>query len=146
MKGAHVTSQAAGSSRGVMSVKIESVDEHGEDPMQVFEAHRGLLHGIAYRMLGSAADAEDVLQEARIRWLAAPREEVETPRSYLVTIVSRLCLDVLGSARKQRETYVGEWLPEPVATEPGADPENLSMAFLVLLERLSPSERAAFLL
>lgn len=117
------------------------------DPLAAFEAHRGLLHGIAYRMLGSVADTEDVLQEARIRWLAAPRAEIETPRSYLVTIVSRLCLDQLGSARARRETYVGEWLPEPIATTPGADadPETVSMAFLVLLERVSPAERAAFL-
>jgi RNA polymerase sigma-70 factor (ECF subfamily) len=98
-------------------------------------------------MLGSVADTEDVLQEARIRWLAAPHAEIATPRSYLVTIVSRLCLDQLGSARARRETYVGEWLPEPIATTPGdADPESISMAFLVLLERLSPAERAAFLL
>jgi RNA polymerase sigma-70 factor (ECF subfamily) len=119
------------------------------DPVAVFEAHRGLLHGIAYRMLGSVADTEDILQEARIRWLAAPHADVDSPRAYLVTIVSRLCLDALGSARARRETYVGEWLPEPIATTPDSDPgtrESVSMAFLVLLERLSPSERAAFLL
>jgi RNA polymerase sigma-70 factor (ECF subfamily) len=116
------------------------------DPVAAFEAHRGLLHGIAYRMLGSVADTEDVLQEARIRWLDAPHAGIDSPRSYLVTIVSRLCVDTLGSARARRETYAGEWLPEPVATAPDSDPESVSMAFLVVLERLSPSERAAFLL
>ena len=114
--------------------------------MEVFEAHRTLLFGIAYRMLGSAADAEDVLQEARLRWLGADQAEVTNPRGFLVTIVSRLCLDQLGSARVRREQYVGPWLPEPIATPPDADPESLSMAFLLLLERLSPAERAAFLL
>lgn len=116
------------------------------DPVAAFEAHRSLLHGIAYRMLGSVADTEDVLQDARIRWLDAPHAEIDSPRSYLVTIVSRLCLDALGSARARRETYVGDWLPEPIVTAPDADAESVSMAFLVLLERLSPSERAAFLL
>ncbi|HUQ05195.1 MAG TPA: RNA polymerase sigma factor SigJ [Kofleriaceae bacterium] len=121
----------------------------GADPVAAFEAHRNLLHGIAYRMLGSVADTEDILQEARIRWLDAPRDDVDSPRAYLVTVVSRLCLDALGSARARRETYVGEWLPEPIATTPDSDArdmESVSMAFLVLLERLSPSERAAFLL
>lgn len=120
--------------------------ERDGDPLATFEAHRALLHGIAYRMLGSAADADDVLQEARLRWLAVTHAEVASPRAFLVTVVSRLCLDQLGSARVRRETYVGEWLPEPVATGPDADPDSLSMAFLVLLERLSPAERAAFLL
>lgn len=117
-----------------------------DDGLATFEAHRRLLHGIAYRMLGSAADAEDVLQEARIRWMAAARDEVSEPRAWLVTVVSRMCLDVMGSARARREVYVGEWLPEPVATGPESDPESVSMAFLLLLERLSPAERAAFLL
>ena len=122
-------------------------DDHmAPEPVSAFEAHRGLLHAIAYRMLGSVADAEDVLQEARIRWLAAPHAEIATPRAYLVTVVSRLCLDVLGSARARREAYVGEWLPEPIATTPTVDPGSVSIAFMVLLERLSPSERAAFLL
>ncbi|HVK77778.1 MAG TPA: RNA polymerase sigma-70 factor [Kofleriaceae bacterium] len=116
------------------------------DALEGFEAHRALLFGIAYRMLGSAADADDILQEARLRWLAAPWADVHDVRAYLVTIVSRLCLDHLGSARVRREQYVGPWLPEPIATAPDADPESLSMAFLLLLERLSPAERAAFLL
>ncbi len=113
--------------------------------LATFEEHRRLLHAIAYRMLGSRADAEDVLQEARIKWMAE-QDGVETPRAWLVTIVSRLCLDQLGSARNRRETYVGEWLPEPMVTGPDSDPAHVSMAFMVLLERLSPAERAAFLL
>lgn len=112
-----------------------------------FEAHRALLFGIAYRMLGVVADAEDVLQDARLRWLAVERESVRDVRAYLVTMVSRLSLDLLGSARARREVYVGPWLPEPIATTaPATDADSLSMAFLLLLEKLSPTERAAFLL
>ncbi|MCB9680638.1 MAG: RNA polymerase sigma factor SigJ [Alphaproteobacteria bacterium] len=103
---------------------------------------------VAYRMLGSVADAEDVVQEAWVRWAAA--EAVRTPRAWLVTVVTRLCLDSLRSARARREHYVGTWLPEPlVGAEPPDDPllrSSLSYAFLVLLERLSPPQRAAFLL
>lgn len=117
-----------------------------DDPLATFEAHRPRLFGIAYRMLGSAADADDVLQEARLRWLAADRAAVRDPRGFLVTVVSRLALDQLGSARARRETYVGPWLPEPIATAPSAALHDLSLAFLRLLERLSPAERAAFLL
>jgi RNA polymerase sigma-70 factor (ECF subfamily) len=113
-----------------------------------FESNRGLLFGLAYRMLGSAADAEDVLQEARLRWrgVAEAGTTVDNPRAFLVTVVSRLCLDELKSARARRETYVGPWLPEPVFTPPDTDPADISTAFLLLLERLSPPERAAFLL
>jgi RNA polymerase sigma-70 factor (ECF subfamily) len=119
-----------------------------------FEIHRELLFGVAYRMLGSAADAEDVLQEARLRWTAAreapgpsgAHEEIRNPRGYLVTIVSRLCLDQLKSARARREVYVGPWLPEPLITPDTVDPSTISAAFLLLLERLAPAERAAFLL
>ncbi len=113
--------------------------------LAAFEAHRTLLFGIAYRMLGTAADAEDILQEAQLKWLRTDTP-VDSVRAFLVTIVSRLCLDHLDSARVRRETYVGPWLPEPIVTAPDADPEHLSMAFLLLLERLSPAERAAFLL
>lgn len=115
----------------------------------VFEEWRSLLFGIAYRMLGSAADAEDVLQEAAIKWLRRRDDEVESPRAYLVTIVTRLCLDQLGSARVTRETYTGPWLPEPVVSDETAAAEQadtLSLAFLVLLEELTPPERAAYLL
>jgi len=123
------------------------------DPAQAFNRYRGLLFSIAYRMLGSVADAEDVLQEAFIRWQRASAEEIRSTRAFLVTVVSRLCINYLQSVRVQREEYVGQWLPEPVVTEPNADPfsllrvdESLSMAFLVLLERLAPVERAVFLL
>lgn len=124
------------------------------DRLHLFDQHRGLLFSIAYRMLGSAADAEDMLQEAFIRWQQAPDTDIESPRAFLVTIVSRLCINHLQSARVRREEYFGEWLPEPLVTGP-MNPGtlempridgSLSMAFLVLLERLSPMERAVFLL
>ncbi len=118
-----------------------------------FDQYRSLLFSIAYRMLGSVADAEDMLQETFIRWQQSGDEEIRSPRAFLVTIVSRLCINHLQSARVQREEYVGQWLPEPIVTDPGSDPlemikldESLSMAFLVLLERLTPIERAVFLL
>jgi RNA polymerase sigma-70 factor (ECF subfamily) len=121
-----------------------------------FEQHRSLLFAIAYRMLGSAMEAEDIVQEAYLRYRAAPPESIRTLRSYLTTIVHHLCLDHLKSAQARRETYVGPWLPEPVITGEGAsllsplrhitDRESISMAFLVLLESLSPLERAVFLL
>jgi RNA polymerase sigma-70 factor (ECF subfamily) len=97
-------------------------------------------------MLGSRSEAEDMVQETFLRWQAAPREEVESARAYLSTIVTRLCLDQLKSARAQRETYVGPWLPEPLRTEEPVDPQSISLAFLVLLEQLSPVERAVYLL
>ena len=115
--------------------------------VETFNEHRQLLMSIAYRMLGSLADAEDALQETFLRYQAGD-EELESPKAYLTTIVTRLCIDHLRSARVQRESYVGQWLPEPVATT-GMDigmAESLTMAFLVLLENLSPAERAAFLL
>jgi RNA polymerase sigma-70 factor (ECF subfamily) len=118
-----------------------------------FEQHRGLLFSIAYRMLGSVADAEDTLQDAFIRWQRASETDVRSPKAFLVTIVSRLCINHLQSARVQRETYVGEWLPEPLVTGQGSDvlriaqiDESVSMAMLLLLERLTPVERAVFLL
>jgi RNA polymerase sigma-70 factor (ECF subfamily) len=121
--------------------------------LAAFDQYRSLLFSVAYRMLGRVTDAEDMLQETFIRWQQASDEEVRSPRAYLVTIVSRLCLNHLQSARVQREQYVGEWLPEPLVTGSGSDPlgiirldESLSMAFLVLLERLTPIERAVFIL
>jgi RNA polymerase sigma-70 factor (ECF subfamily) len=121
--------------------------------LATFDQHRSLLFSIAYRMLGSVADAEDMLQETFIRWQQAGQEDVRSPRAFLVTIISRLCITHLQSARVRREEYVGQWLPEPLVTNPGNDPlhiihvdESLSMAFLVLLERLTPVERAIFLL
>ena len=116
-----------------------------------FETYRRYLFSIAYRMLGSAMEAEDMVQETYLRFLAAEVEEIENPKAYLSTIITRLCLDQLKSARVQRENYTGEWLPEPILT--GDTPaskllerESISTAFLVLLEKLSPLERAVFLL
>lgn len=108
------------------------------------EAHRPALFGIAYRMLGDRAAAEDVLQEAFLRARDASR--VDSPRAWLSTVVTRLCLDHLKSARVRRETYCGPWLPEPLPTGAEVDRETISMAFMVLLETLSPLERAVFLL
>jgi RNA polymerase sigma-70 factor, ECF subfamily len=115
----------------------------------VFEEWRPLLFGIAYRMLGSATDAEDIVQDASLRWLRRRSDAIESVRAYLVTIVTRLCLDQLHSARSTRVTYAGPWLPEPVAVEKKDAAEqagSLSLAFLVLLEELTPLERAAYLL
>jgi RNA polymerase sigma-70 factor (ECF subfamily) len=114
-----------------------------------FEEWRGLLFGIAYRMLGSATDAEDMVQEAYLRWVRRSDRQVESVRAYLVTIVTRLCLDHLSSALVRRVSYTGPWLPEPIMTDqPSAveQADSLTMAFLVLLEELTPPERAAFLL
>ena len=119
--------------------------------LQAFDEHRGLLFSIAYRMLGSVADAEDILQETFIRWLQAPVDEIRSPKAFLITIITRLSINHLQSARVKREEYVGQWLPEPIVTD-DSDPsrllqgESLSIAFLVLLERLNPMERAVFLL
>ena len=119
--------------------------------LQVFESYRPLLFSIAYRMLGSAMEAEDMVQETYLRYRDVPDEDIQSPKSYLSTIVTRLCLDQLKSARNQRVNYFGTWLPEPILTgkTPGTianQHESISMAFLVLLESLSPIERAIFLL
>jgi RNA polymerase sigma-70 factor (ECF subfamily) len=123
------------------------------DPFLTFESHRRRLFGVAYRMLGSRADAEDILQEAYLRWHGVAADDVRSPESWLVTTVTRLCIDHLRLARTSRETYIGPWLPEPLIGDasPPADSQaelasSLSVAFLVLLERLAPEERAAFLL
>ena len=121
--------------------------------LEQFEAHRRLMFSIAYRMLGSAAEAEDILQEAFLRYQNAS-SEIVSPKAFLSTVVTRLCLNRLESAQRQRETYIGPWLPEPILTDDaGVDAirhvelhESLSMAFLVLLEQLTPLERAVFLL
>jgi RNA polymerase sigma-70 factor (ECF subfamily) len=114
--------------------------------MPDFEQHRPYLWSIAYRMLGSVAEAEDIVQEAYLRSRNGP--EPDSERAYLSKIVTRLCLDHWKSARVRRESYVGPWLPEPVRTESEqpVDPSSLSMAFMVLLESLSPVERAVYLL
>jgi RNA polymerase sigma-70 factor, ECF subfamily len=113
---------------------------------EVFESHRRFLVGLAYRMLGSVAEAEDVVQDAYVRWTAADRSDVVEPRAFLARTVSRLCLDRMKSARARRESYVGTWLPEPYVDADQAFAADLSVALLMTLERLSPLERAAFLL
>jgi RNA polymerase sigma-70 factor (ECF subfamily) len=125
----------------------------GSNRVAEFERHRRLLFSIAYRMLASVDDAEDMLQEAFIRWQQASETEIRSSRAFLVTVVSRLCINHLQSARVRREEYVGEWLPEPLVTETGnlqsrivQVDESVSMALLLLLERLTPVERAVFLL
>src|SRR5947207_9504706 len=99
--------------------------DDASDRVTVFEEHRGLLFSIAYRMLGSVADAEDTVQDAFIRWQRASKVEIRSPKAFLVTIVSRLCINHLQSARVQRESYVGEWLPEPLVTEPGRNASEI---------------------
>jgi RNA polymerase sigma-70 factor (TIGR02957 family) len=121
-----------------------------------FETLRPRLFEVAYRMLGTASDAEDVVQDAWLRYSAAPSSGVGSPKAYLTTIVTRLCLDRLKSARAQRETYVGPWLPEPILTDVRllhegpeqslALAESVTLAFMLLLETLTPEERAVFLL
>ncbi|WP_205624291.1 sigma-70 family RNA polymerase sigma factor, partial [Amycolatopsis vancoresmycina] len=117
---------------------------------------RQQLIGLAYRLLGSVSDAEDVVQEAYGRWYALTgpqREAIESPAAWLTTVAGRICLDLLGSARVRRERYVGEWLPEPVPAGRLADPadrvtrdESVTMAFLVVLDAMTPAERVAFVL
>lgn len=120
---------------------------------EIFDRHRSLLFSIAYRMLGSVMEAEDIVQESFLRWERADGSEVRSPRAYLSAVATRLCMDHLRSARMRREQYVGPWLPEPLPTGTESDvaetsmlDESLSIAFLVLLESLSPVERAVFLL
>jgi len=122
-------------------------------PPDTFEVHRQKLFGVAYRMLGSATEAEDVVQDAWLRYDAVAKDSIRSPEAFLTTIVTRLCLDRLKSARATREEYVGPWLPEPLLTDGRAGPEqsaalaeSVSLAFMVLLETLTPEERAAFLL
>jgi len=127
------------------------------DERDAYAEYRPLLFSIAYRMIGSVSEAEDIVQETFLRFHRADTEQVESPKAYLSAITTRLAIDHLRSARVRRETYVGPWLPEPLVTDDsdalGADParhaetaDSLSLAFLVLLERLSPVERAVFLL
>jgi RNA polymerase sigma-70 factor (ECF subfamily) len=129
-------------------MSISSNRPHDGDPLA---PHRGRLLGLAYRMLGSRSDAEDIVQDAYLRFAGA--QDVQNPEAFLVTIVTRLCLDRLKSAQAQREVYVGPWLPEPVCDAEGLSPDaateladDLSFALLMALDRLSPMERAAFLL
>ena len=123
---------------------------------RVVAGERGRLFGIAYRMLGTIADAEDAVQETLIKWHQADRDSIEQPRGWLTTVITRHCLDQLRSARARREMYVGTWLPDPIVEGDGlvqTDPaervaldESVSMAMLVVLETLSPAERAVFVL
>jgi RNA polymerase sigma-70 factor (ECF subfamily) len=123
----------------------------GDPPDDPFTAHRGLLFTVAYEMLGSAADADDVVQETWLRWADADRAAVRDPRAYLVRIVTRQALNRLRTLARRREDYVGEWLPEPLLTSPDvADDvelaESVSMAMLTVLETLEPTERAVLVL
>lgn len=127
---------------------MNAVQDPGEDP---FTEHRGLLFTVAYQMLGATADAEDVLQESWLRWSQVDQAEVRDPRAYLVRIVTRQALNRLRALQRQRETYVGTWLPEPLLTTPDVldDVEladSVSFAMLVVLETLTPLERAVFVL
>jgi RNA polymerase sigma-70 factor (ECF subfamily) len=133
----------------------EESPSQGTDPdrLRAFNEYQSLLFAVAYRMLGSSADAEDMLQETFIRWQHVADTEIESPKAFLVTITTRLCVHHLQSARVRRESYFGQWLPEPLVTAPRQNPvaslevdESLSMAFLLLLERLTPVERAVLLL
>jgi RNA polymerase sigma-70 factor (ECF subfamily) len=123
------------------------------NPSASFEPYRRRLLGLAYRMLGSMADAEDAVQEAYLRWHGLDRDRVSDPRAFLMTTTTRICLDMLTSARARHEEYVGPWLPEPVVDTAALAPdsrtelaEDLSIALLLILDQLSPLERAAFLL
>jgi RNA polymerase sigma-70 factor, ECF subfamily len=117
-----------------------------ENAAAIFDPLRPKLIRIAYRMLGSVADAEDMVQEAFLRWLDADHGAVREPEAYLRRVVTRLCLDHLKSARHRRETYIGPWLPEPVVEEAEDEIDDVTLPLMMALERLSPLERAAFLL
>jgi RNA polymerase sigma-70 factor (ECF subfamily) len=141
----------------MVSLSNHAVPRQAQDDamraIDAFTEHRPLLFGIAYRMLGSVMDAEDAVQETYMRWQQANDANVRSAKSYLSTIVTRHCIDQLRSARRQREQYIGPWLPEPLITDNMPElherpelAESISMAFLVLLEALSPVERAVFLL
>lgn len=123
------------------------------ETLPIFQEHRALLFGIAYRMLGSVSEAEDMVQETFVRWQRQTVSEIKSAKAWLTATITRLCIDYLRSARKRREEYVGIWLPEPLVetSDEGADKaaglaDSLSTAFLVLLETLTPAERAVFLL
>jgi RNA polymerase sigma-70 factor (ECF subfamily) len=124
-----------------------------DDPTLTFDSHRRRLQGIAYRMLGSVAEAEEVVQDAWLRWHEADKNSFDSAEAWLVTVVTRLSIDRLRAAKVQREHYIGAWMPEPTLTESPDTPEeslaradNISVAFLAVLERLAPEARAAFLM
>jgi RNA polymerase sigma-70 factor (TIGR02957 family) len=125
----------------------------GPPDAETFEAHRDLMFAVAYRMLGTVADAEDAVQDAWLRWSAAARHDVADPRAYLARVITNTSLNRLRSARARREAYVGPWLPEPLLTQASPDSaeraelaESVSLAMLVVLESLTPEERAVFVL
>jgi RNA polymerase sigma-70 factor, ECF subfamily len=133
------------------SVRLDVATREYDDGLLAFAPVRPRLFGIAYRMLGSAAEAEDIVQDVWLRWQSTNRSAVENPPAYLATTTTRLCINLAQSAHTRRETYIGTWLPEPVDTsgDPGVGAERgeaLKLAVLLLLERLSPSERAAYVL
>ena len=132
---------------------MEQAGVSGSPRTAAFEQQRGRLLGIAYRMLGSRAEAEDIVQEAWLRWNSAAAQDIRSPQAWLIAATTRLCIDRLRQLRAAREVYVGPWLPEPLTLEaaPPADhaaelASDLSVAFLAVLERLAPEERAAYLL
>jgi len=149
-----------------MTTRSGSGDGRPDAGLDAITSERRQLINVTYRLLGSLAEAEDVVQETYARWYAMSgqqREEIESPGAWLTTVASRICLNLLGSARARRETYVGEWIPEPLPERaeviagrpagPAADPadrvtldESVSMAFLVVLESMTPAERVAFIL
>jgi RNA polymerase sigma-70 factor (ECF subfamily) len=137
--------------KGIMHRDGSPTDDDVDTAVAVFDSHRRRIFGIAYRMLGTVSDAEDIVQETWIRWQNADRRSIAEPAAFLATIATRLSINVTQSARARRETYVGPWLPEPVNTE--ADPalgaergEALQFAILLMLERCTPTERAAYIL
>ncbi|MFI6322264.1 RNA polymerase sigma factor SigJ [Nonomuraea sp. NPDC050556] len=130
--------------------------DRSEPSLSAIMSERRQLINLAYRLLGSLADTEDVVQETYARWYGMPREQreaIESPGAWLTKVASRICLDLLGSARVRRESYVGEWIPEPLPDRTAADPvdrvtldESVTMAFLVVLDAMTPAERVAFVL
>lgn len=131
----------------------QNQDRPRPDATELFEGHRAWLQALAYRLVGTVSDAEDIVQDTFLRWIDVDHSKVTQPRAYLSRITTRLCLDFLKSARVRRETYIGEWLPEPlvqsagISTTPGDGfAQDISFALMLALERLSPLERAAFLL
>jgi RNA polymerase sigma-70 factor (TIGR02957 family) len=146
------TSESGGQRKpGSEAAGRDSGDHATVEATETFLAHRRLLFTVAYEMLGSAADADDVLQESWLRWVAVDAADIDDPRAYLVRIATRQALNRLRSLKRRREAYVGSWLPEPLLTTPdvAADvelAESVSMALMLVLETLSPTERAVFVL
>ncbi len=145
------SSGSAGTASGSAGTASGSAGTASASAAEAFQYYRDLLFAVAYRMLGTVTDAEDTVQDAWLRWSSAPRDNVAEPKAYLVRIVTNIALDRLRSAKARREAYVGPWLPEPLLTAPDvADraelAESVSMAMLVVLESLTPEERAVFVL